>query len=179
MSRPAQPIIIVSKIDPAWRDYNGHLNYAAYAMAADPAVDAIYAAAGLDLTYRKRFDRSDYVVESRFIYLKEIRSDGSIEVRARLVGFDRKRTHIYCEIRDPEKNWLSAVAHIVSLHVDTALARSAEFESFALERFAAIKTGHDQLPPPDIFDDTVTLARRFPRSKSIPESQSSSPRGDG
>lgn len=160
MSQFAQPITVVSEIDPAWRDYNGHVNYAAYAMAADPAIDAIYAAAGLDRTYRKNRNRSDYVVESRFFYLREIRSGARIEVRARLVDFDRKRTHIYCEIRDPDNDWLSAVAHIISLHVDSALARSVEFEDFALERFATIRGEHEQLPAADIFDATVSLKRR-------------------
>jgi acyl-CoA thioesterase FadM len=168
MSQLSKPIVIVSQIDPTWRDYNGHVNYAAYAMAADPAIDAIYAAAGLDWNYRKRQSRSDYVVESRFFYLREIRSGGKIEVRARLVDFDRKRTHIYCEIRDHDNGSLSATAHIVSLHVDSAKAKSAEFEDFALEGFAALKAEHDQLPVPDIFDDTVTLTRRLGRARAAP-----------
>lgn len=161
MSQLSRPITTVSEINPAWRDYNGHVNYAAYAMAADPAIDAVYAAAGLDWHYRKSCNRSDYVIESRFFYLREIRSGKHIEVHARLVDFDRKRTHIYCEIRDPDNDWLSAVAHIISLHVDSALARSVEFEDFALKRFAEMKAQHALLPPVDIFDGTVVLKRRI------------------
>lgn len=163
MSKPLGPITVISSIDPSWRDYNGHVNYAAYAMAADPAIDALYAAAGLDSAYRKTAERSDYVVESRFFYLKEIRQGQQMEARSRLIDFDNKRTHIYCEICDHDSGELSAVAHIISLHVDSKRAKSAEFEAFATAAFAKLKAAHCQLPPPAVFDDTVSITRRVGR----------------
>ncbi len=168
MSRPLEPITVISPIDPSWRDYNGHVNYAAYAMAADPAIDALYAAAGLDSAYRKAAERSDYVVESRFFYIKEIRHGQQMEARSRLIDFDNKRTHIFCEICDHDSGELSAVAHIISLHVDSRQARSAQFEAFAMRAFAELKAAHGQLPPPAVFDDTVSIARRVGRPGSSP-----------
>lgn len=164
-----QPIVLASPVRPEWRDYNGHLNYAAYAMAADPAIDAVYAAAGLDAVYRKAHGRSDYVLESRFFYFREIRSGTTIEVQARLVDFDAKRTHIFCEIYDRDANSVSAVAHIVSIHVDALHAKSAEFPEFVSDRLAALKAAHALLPEPDHFDDSVALGRRIGRRSSAPE----------
>ncbi len=161
MIKQSSPVVVVSTIEPAWRDYNGHVNYAAYAMAADPAIDAVYASVGLDLSFRKANRRSDYVIESRFFYLSEIRTGNIIEVRARLIDFDRKRTHIFCEICEQESNKVAATAHIVSMHVDSSLARSAEFPDFAAEGFAALKATHDKLPAPGHFDDTLVLGRRI------------------
>lgn len=160
MKKPLEPVTVISPIDPSWRDYNGHVNYAAYAMAADPSIDALYAVAGLDPAYRKKAERSDYVVESRFFYIKEIRKGQQMEARSRLIDFDNKRTHIFCEICDHDSGELSAVAHIISLHVDSRLARSAEFEAFATAAFAELKAAHQQLPPPAVFDDTVSISRR-------------------
>jgi len=163
---PIAPIVTHVEIEPGWRDYNGHVNYAAYAMAADPAIDAVYAAAGLDRTYRKAHGRSDYVIESRFFYFREIRGGRSIEVQARLIDFDVKRTHIFCEIRDRDRDTLAAVAHIVCIHVCSDKARSAELPDFARERLAALKAAHARLPEPDHFDDTVVLKRRIGKSLS-------------
>jgi acyl-CoA thioester hydrolase len=167
MEKPLKPVTVVSRIDPAWRDYNGHVNYAAYAMAADPAIDALYAKVGLDPAYRQKDGRSDYVVESRFFYLREIRNGQSIEVRAKLAGFDTKRTHIFCEIWDQDSSALAATAHIISIHVDAARAKSAEFPDFAMAGFAALKSAHAHLPVSDYFDETVTLGRRTGKSRSL------------
>ncbi|WP_170984591.1 thioesterase family protein [Rhodoligotrophos defluvii] len=161
MSEYLQPITVVSTIDPTWRDYNGHVNYAAYAMAADPAIDAVYAAVGMDLDYRRTNGRSDYVVESRFFYLREIRRGTGIEVRARLADFDRIRTHIFCEIVEHDSGVLAATAHIISIHVNSAKARSAEFPAFALAGFERLKAEHDRLPLSDYFDGSVVLRRRL------------------
>jgi len=160
------PIITVVDIEPGWRDYNGHVNYAAYAMAADPAIDAAYAAVGLDRDFRMTHGRSDYVIESRFFYFREIRGGRSIEVRARLIDFDAKRTHIFCEICDRDHGSLAAVAHIVCIHVDSFKARSAEIPDFARERLSALKAAHARLPEPEYFDDTVVLGRRIGKSLS-------------
>lgn len=156
-----ETVTVVSPIAPAWFDYNGHVNYAAYAMAADPALDALYAAAGMDAAYRRERQRSDYVVESRFFYLREIRGGEKIEAQARLIDFDNRRTHIFCEMRNHDTGELSAVAHILSLHVDSSRARSVEFEPFALAALAELRAAHGRLARPEVFDETVSIRRRL------------------
>jgi acyl-CoA thioester hydrolase len=161
MPSDPEPIIVRSRIEPSWTDFNGHVNYAAYALAADPAIDLVLADAGLDERFRRENQRSDYVVQSRFHYFREIRGDGYIEVRARLADFDSKRAHIFCEICSHPNGELAATAHIVSVHVDTAQAKSAPFPEFALRRLAELKREHDRLGKHACFDETVAMKLRF------------------
>ena len=153
------PISVTSLIDPCWKDQNNHVNYAAYAQAADPAIDAVYAAAGLDQKYRDLHKRADYIVKSSFYYLKEIRGSDYIEVRSRLIDFDDKRAHIFCEIIDQSNGAVAAIAHILGIHVNTETGRSAPFADEVLERLERLKREHDRLEKPDFFDGSIGFAK--------------------
>lgn len=154
-----EPVIVISAIQPTWRDFNNHVNYAAYALAADPAIDATYAAAGLDASYRSQNNCSDYILQSRFHYLKEIRQSDRIEVRCRLVDFDSKRAHIFCEILAHESGTLAAIAHIIGMHVDTASGRSLHFSAEAIISLDALRAEHEQLSKPAYFDKTIAFSK--------------------
>ena len=165
-SAEIRPVIGVARVVSEWRDYNGHVNYAAYAVAADPVIDDVYAAAGLDAAYRASTGFSYYAVECRFIYLREIRDGTAIEIHGRLIDFDSKRAHIFLELYDRDLDRLSAVAHLISAHVDPALGRSVEFPDFILDKLTALKAAHARLPEPEQFDDTVVLRRRLRRARA-------------
>lgn len=159
MKTESRPVTVISPIDQSWKDENGHLNYAAYALAADPAIDAVFAAAGLDWTYRERNRRSDYLLQSRFHYLREIRGSDDIEVRSRLVEYDTKRVHIFCEIIDRATGTVAAIAHVIGIHVDTDAGRSVSFADDVLDSLKRLRQAHTGLGKPEFFDNSIGLAK--------------------
>jgi acyl-CoA thioester hydrolase len=48
------------RVEPAWIDYNGHLNMAYYNVLFDRAVDEVYERLGIGLEYLKRSHHSTF-----------------------------------------------------------------------------------------------------------------------
>ena len=53
----------VMQVEPAWIDYNGHLNMAYYNVLFDRAVDEVYELLGLGLDYLKVRRHSTFMTE--------------------------------------------------------------------------------------------------------------------
>ncbi len=58
------------RVDPAWIDYNGHLNMAYYNVLFDRAVDEVYELLGLGLDYLKVRRPSTFTAEVHVRYVR-------------------------------------------------------------------------------------------------------------
>ena len=136
------------RVDPAWIDYNGHLNMAYYNVLFDRAVDEVYELLGCGLDYLKEKQHSCYTAEVHLRYLRELRAGDLVRVTFQLLDFDLKRLHYFEELHHAEEGWLSATSENMALHVDMEAKKTAAFPADIMAQLARMKAAHATLPVP-------------------------------
>ncbi len=156
-SNPAPPappffapfVSSVMRVEPAWIDYNGHLNMAYYNVLFDRAVDEVYELLGLGLSYVETTKHSTFTAEVHVRYLRELLVDTPVRVTFQLLGFDQKRMHYFEQLFHAEEGWLSATSENMALNVNMVVKKTASFPDHVMERLALMKAAHDLLPLPE------------------------------
>jgi acyl-CoA thioester hydrolase len=138
----------VMKVEPAWIDYNGHLNMAYYNVLFDRAVDEAFTLLGCGADYIKR-GFSTFTAEAHVRYLRELKEGAPVRVTFQLLDYDAKRLHFFEQLFHAEEGWVSATSENLTLHVDMAQKKVAPFPSDVTQRLALMKTAHSQLPRPE------------------------------
>jgi acyl-CoA thioester hydrolase len=139
----------VMRVEPAWIDYNGHLNMAYYNVLFDRAVDEVYEVLGLGLAYVETTRHSTFTAEVHVRYLRELLVDAPVRVTFQLLGFDSKRMHYFEQLLHAEEGWLSATSENMALNVDMRAKKTAPFPANVMGRLALMKEAHDKLGIPD------------------------------
>ena len=139
----------VMRVEPAWIDYNGHLNMAYYNVLFDRAVDEVYEVLGLGLSYVETTKHSTFTAEVHVRYLRELLVDTPVRVTFQLLGFDQKRMHYFEQLFHAEEGWLSATSENMALNVNMVARKTAAFPDHVMERLALMKAAHGRLPVPD------------------------------
>ena len=139
----------VMRVEPAWIDYNGHLNMAYYNVLFDRAVDEAFETLGIGPSYLAQAKHSTMTAEAHVRYLRELTVDAPVRVRFHLLDYDAKRMHYFEELVHAEEGWLSATSENMSLHIDMAAKKVAPWPPEMVERFARMKKAHAELPIPD------------------------------
>jgi acyl-CoA thioester hydrolase len=70
-------------------------------------------------------------------------------VTFQLLDFDRKRLHTFEQLFHAEEGWVAATSENMSLHVDMAERKTAEFPAEVTRRLAQMKASHARLPRPE------------------------------
>jgi len=138
----------VMAIEPAWIDYNGHLNVGYYSVLFDRAIDELYLPIGLGPDYLKETQHSTMVVESHVRYLREVHLGAPLRISAQLIGFDAKRFHVYQEMLHAEEGWVSATCETMTVHVDMTAKKVAPFPETVRAALQRVKDAHAILPVP-------------------------------
>jgi acyl-CoA thioester hydrolase len=139
----------VMRVEPAWIDYNGHLNMAYYNVLFDRAVDEAFELLGCGLEYLKTRRHSTFTAEVHVRYLRELHSGDPVRVSFQLLDFDMKRMHYFERLIHAEEGWISATSENMSLHVDMTAKKTAPFPPNIAANLARMKAAHARLPPPD------------------------------
>ena len=145
---PAPFLSPVMAIEPAWIDYNGHLNVAYYNVLFDRAIDDFYLPIGLGPDYLKQTKHSTMVVESHVRYLRELHLDAPLRMTAQLIGFDAKRFHVYEELIHATEGWVSATCETMTVHVDMTAKKVAAFPPAIMAALERVREAHAALPVP-------------------------------
>ena len=139
----------VMRVEPGWIDYNGHLNMAYYNVLFDRAVDEVYELLGLGLAYVEVSRHSTFTAEVHVRYLRELHAGDPVRVTFQLLGHDGKRVHFFEQLFHAAEGWVSATSENMSLHVDMAARKTAEFPAEVTRRLAQMKASHARLPRPE------------------------------
>jgi len=139
----------VMRVEPAWIDYNGHLNMAYYNVLFDRCVDEAYELLGCGLSYLHETRHSTFTAEVHVRYLRELHVNDPVQVSFQLLDYDSKRIHYFEELRHAEEGWLSATSENMTLHVDMTAKKTAPFPDFITAQLARMKAAHAHLPIPD------------------------------
>jgi acyl-CoA thioester hydrolase len=139
----------VMRVEPAWIDYNGHLNMAYYNVLFDRAVDEAYELLGCGLEYLKTRGHSTFTAEVHVRYLRELKEGDPVRVTFQLLGYDEKRMHYFEQLIHATEGWVSATSENMSLHVNMALKKTAPFPPGITARIARMMASHKNLPRPE------------------------------
>jgi len=150
----------VMKVEPAWIDYNGHLNMAYYNVLFDRAVDEVYEVLCLGLAYVEKQKCSTFTAEVHVRYLRELLVDAPVRVTFQLLDFDSKRLHYFEQLHHAEEGWLSATSENMALNVDMVAKKTTAFPDNVMQRLAQMKAAHDRLPVPDGIGRRIAMRQR-------------------
>jgi acyl-CoA thioester hydrolase len=139
----------VMRVEPAWIDYNGHLNMAYYNVLFDRAVDEAFALVGLGADYMKRRNCSFFTAEVHVRYLRELNAGDPVRVTVQLLDCDAKRLHFFEQLFHAAEGWVSATSEDIALHVDLESKKTAPFPDDVAARLQEMKTSHARLPRPE------------------------------
>jgi acyl-CoA thioester hydrolase len=147
--RPAPFRASVMQIEPAWIDYNGHLNMAYYNVMFDRAIDELWLELGIGPGYMKERHGSTFTAECHVRYLREIHLGDPVQVSILLVAADEKRLHTFEEMRHATEGWLSATSENMTIHIDMAERKTAPFPPDIRARIEAVARAHATITRPE------------------------------
>jgi carnitine 3-dehydrogenase len=143
---------------PEWMDYNDHMSESCFLLAFGDSSDAFFRFLGIDEAYRAA-GHSLYTVETHLHHRQEVALGEPLRMTLQLLDHDRKRLHIYHEMRHGETDVLIAMAEQLLVHVDTDAGRSADLPPHLQERLDAIAAAHAGLPRPDVVGRPMGIRR--------------------
>jgi len=150
----------VMRVEPAWIDYNGHLNMAYYNVLFDRAVDEVLELLGCGADYVKSRRQSWFTAEVHVRYLRELHADEPVRVTFQLLDYDAKRMHFFEQLFHAADGWVSATSENMALHVDMTAGKTAAFPSDIAASLARMKSAHAELPVPEAAGRRIAMPGR-------------------
>jgi len=147
----------VMRIEPAWIDYNGHLNMAYYNVLFDRAVDEAFELIGCGPDYVQTRRHSCFTAEVHLRYLRELRADDPVRVTFQLLDYDAKRMHYFEQLFHASEGWVAATSENMSLHVDIEAKKTAPFPAEIARCLARMKAAHAKLPLPEAVGRRIAM----------------------
>ncbi|MGH3360781.1 MAG: thioesterase family protein [Nocardioidaceae bacterium] len=141
-----------------WVDYNGHMSESCYLQVFGDNSDAFFRYLGIGERYRAA-GHSLFTVETHLHHLREVSADEPLRLLLRLLDHDRKRLHVFHEMRHGGTDLLLATAEQLLVHVDTAAGRSAPLPDELLQRVDAVARSHAALVAPDAVGRPIGIRR--------------------
>ena len=146
------------EIDPAWIDFNNHLNMGYYTVLFDRAADLVSAKLGFGPDYVRTRGLTTYTAEFHTRYLREIRLGDRVRASFHILDFDEKRIHSLQELFH-EDGWLAATGEAMTLHVDLAGPRVVPMPPDILSNVSCMAAAHKKLPQPEGVGGTIGINR--------------------
>lgn len=153
------------RLEPAWIDYNGHLNLAYYHVLFDRAVDEVWSILGLGPDYATERGMTTFAAENHILYRREVKLLDSVRVTVRLVDFDEKRLHLWLEMRHASDGWLAATSELMTLHVNVEARHVAAMPPDIFANLAAMKSAHASLPRPADLGRVISMRPRLDNAR--------------
>jgi acyl-CoA thioester hydrolase len=142
-----------------WMDYNEHMSESCYLLAFGDSADAFFRYIGIDETYRAA-GHSLYTSETHLHHRQEAAEGEPLVMTLQVLDHDRRRLHIFHEMRHGDTHELLASAEQLLVHVDMAAGRSSDMPDDLHDRIAAIHAAHASLPRPDVVGRPMGIKHR-------------------
>jgi acyl-CoA thioester hydrolase len=150
----------IMRVEPAWIDYNGHLNMAYYHVLFDRAVDEVLELLGCGAAYGRTRQKSCFTAEVHVRYLRELHAEDPVRVTFQLINYDAKRLHFFEQLFHAADGWVSATSENMVLHVDLAAGKTAPFPADVAATLAKMKATHAKLPLPEAAGRRIAMSVR-------------------
>jgi acyl-CoA thioester hydrolase len=145
-------------VRPEWVDYNGHMSESCYLLVFGDNADAFFRLIGIDEGYRAA-GHSLYTVETHLHHRREVSVGEPLELTLQLLDHDRKRVHLFQEMRHGETEDLLATAEQLLVHVDMEAGRSADLPPQLTDRLDVVQHAHARLPRPEVVGKQMGINR--------------------
>lgn len=146
-----------TQVQPDWVDYNGHLRDAYYLLIFSYATDALMERIGLDADARGQSGHSLFTLEAHINYLHEVKLDTEVWVQTQIIGFDKKRLHLYHSLHRAGFDEALAASEQMLLHVDLAGPKSTPFGDRSVELLRGIVLEQQDLPGAEFAGRVIAL----------------------
>jgi len=153
----------VMRVEPAWIDYNGHLNMAYYNVVFDRAVDEAFELIGCGPDYVKERRHSCFTAEVHLRYLRELHANDPVRVTFQLLDYDAKRIHYFEQLFHATESWVAATSENMSLHVDMEAKKTAPFPAKIARCLGRMQAAHAELPLPEGVGRRITPCPNRPQ----------------
>ena len=148
------------KVQPAWIDYNDHMNMAYYSLAFDLSLDHVYDRLGLGPDYKQGACCTTFSLEAHVMYLREVLLGDPLCVTYQMLDWDVKRLHFIGQMYHAEEGYLAATSEQISMHISLETRRSAPFPADIQARIAALMAAHAALPRPPQVGHVIGIPRK-------------------
>jgi acyl-CoA thioester hydrolase len=161
ISEPAQAPFVsrVMEVEPAWIDYNGHLNMAYYNVLFDRCADDAFEVLGLGPDYARQRKLTTYTAEIHVCYVRELHLGDKVTGTFHLLDHDDKRMHFYEELVHRD-GWLAATSEVLALHIDMTGPKVAPYPPDILANIEAMRAAHAGLPWPERAGRSIAIRRK-------------------
>ena len=146
-------------VDPAWIDYNGHMNLAYYVLAFDHATDEFFDYIGLGAAYLEANNCSTFTLEAHVTYERELMAGDPMRFDTQLLDHDAKRLHYMHMMYHAEGGYLASTHELISLQVNRAERRSSAMPRSVIDRLDQVAAAHRALPRPAQAGRVISLGR--------------------
>lgn len=134
-------------VDPAWLDYNGHMNDSAYGIVCTQANELFLDSLGVSAPYREATGSTMYTAEAHLRFLGEVGADGQLWAETLLLDAGAKKLRVHTTVYDDD-NAAVLTGEYMFLHVDQRLGRVVPFPPDRAVAIAAMLSAHSQLEQP-------------------------------
>jgi acyl-CoA thioester hydrolase len=136
-------------VQPAWIDFNQHMNVAYYVLAFDQGIDALWDTFGITQEYVSSEQGSTFAVECHVTYQQELHEGDPYIITTQVLGYDAKRIHQFQRLYHARDGFLSATCEWMNLHVDLGSRRVSPWPAEILARIEAFASVQHSQPRPD------------------------------
>ena len=155
------------RVEPAWIDYNGHLNMAYYHVLFDRAIEEGFTIVGLGEDYVEERRASYFAAEMHVLYRRELKAHDEVRATLQLIDYDEKRLHFYMELRHASESWIAASCEHLALHVDMETRKVTPFPDDILRNLAVMKAAHARLARPSSLGRVIGVPGRMEMPDAI------------
>jgi carnitine 3-dehydrogenase len=141
---------------PEWMDYNNHMSESCFLLAFGDSADAFFRFIGIDEAYRAA-GHSLYTSQTHLHHRQEVSLGEPLVMTLQVLDHDRRRLHIYHEMRHGETDALIAMAEQLLAHVDIGAGRSSDMPEDLYEPIVAIRRAHAGLPQPAVVGHPIAI----------------------
>ncbi len=144
-----EPLLLhEDKVRAEWVDEYDHMNLAYYVAVCDWGTYKFWELANDGRTLDERDGMEYAIVETHVNYLREVRLGDELIVESQLLGFDKKRFHLFHTLRHAQQNFVSATNEVMGLGFNLNARGIQPFSESVQARLAEIFEGQKSLPKP-------------------------------
>ena len=102
----------------------------------------------ISITYIKKENRSNFALDMRVIFLRELLEGDPVVVNTQLLDYDTKRLHFLHYIDHESKNFTACLNESVGIHVNVDERETSKFSDEILRRIESLAEVHSKIPRP-------------------------------
>ena len=151
------PYLGESEVKKEWIDANGHMNVGHYLSAFDDGSCSMFDELGLGWDYTEGGQGTIFIMSSSLDFLRELLEGDKLKITTWLIGFDKRKVHIFQELFHAEKNVLAARAEFMFAHVSLRTRKASDMPVDALQRLSEIESKHKSLVDSNFIGRQISL----------------------